>query len=861
MRERILLIEPDKLQENEIVSELNNIGLIVEAAISLDPILESIKEHQIDLIVCDYHLFRSVGIEALKQIRLAQPNQYIPLILISSEENYQVYREVMQKGADDYILKPLKIQELIGSIKLHLRKFNFWKERLEMLASFPDENPNPVTRIEHVSLELTYSNPSFDNHFKNLNSEEQLKFENFLKSNCLKAIETEFTLNDTLELEGYTYSVSFSPQMRKGYTNVYFSDITLIKEAEDKVNKQEAFYKEILDNIPADLAVFSPSQIYLYVNHHGIKNKDIREWIIGKTDVDYIAYRNPTNTTFIEKRGKAFRDVINTSNDAIWLDEFKNVDGKDQYILRKFHPVKNDKNEVTLVIGYGLDISERVLAENELKRSRLRYKALFESNPQMVFIINRQGTVLDVNKAATVQLGYDFDELVGNSVLGVFPEQYHTAVTSTLKTCFDENDREHQWELIKHKKDGTLINVFEVARTIQINESEDYLLLVVCTDITEKKQNETLLKETSELNRKLLEQMPVPVAVMYKEKVIDVNLAFQELFKTDNHQIKFKSILDLVNDTDEGILNNAISKIYESKHTDLICEVMMKVNGKVKLNVMISGNLFSNKGTDYILAVFSNITEIRSAESNLRALAQELSKQNEDLKRFAYITSHDLRAPVINLNALLEYYDYEDPLSDINKELIVKFKQSAERISDTLNDLLEVTRIKDRTQSEIKDMCSISQIFYNCIQDNAEQIKKVEGLVLADFSQKDNIYFTKSVLNSTFTNLITNAIKYRSPERNLEIKVSTDTKGSNYLIRFTDNGLGMNMDKIKNRLFTLYQRFHSHVEGKGLGLYLVKSQLEALGANLEVESEENTGTTFIISIPIQNPKKNIKLDK
>jgi signal transduction histidine kinase len=281
----------------------------------------------------------------------------------------------------------------------------------------------------------------------------------------------------------------------------------------------------------------------------------------------------------------------------------------------------------------------------------------------------------------------------------------------------------------------------------------------------------------------------------------------------------------------------------------------MKVQGKEKLKILILGNCFSNKGTDYILAVFGNITEIRSAEDNLRALAQELSKQNEDLKRFAYITSHDLRAPVINLNALLEYYDYEDPSSEINKELIVKFKQSAERISDTLNDLLEVTRIKDRTQSEIKDMCSISKIFYNCIQDNAEQIKKVEGTVTADFSQKDSIYFTKSVLNSTFTNLITNAIKYRSSERNLEITVTTETIGTNYIIRFTDNGLGMNTEKIKNRLFTLYQRFHSHVEGKGLGLYLVKSQLEALGGSLAVESEENKGTTFVISIPIQNPKK------
>jgi len=855
MHHRILLIESDKKLASEIVSAIGGIGLFIEAYTDDELIIKRIKEICFDLIVCDYDLFKKTGIDVLREMRIHQPDQYIPLILLSKEANQQVFREVMQKGADDFLLKPLLIDELIDSIRLHLRKFNFWKERLEMLASFPYENPNPVTRIDHQTLHLTYSNPSFIKNFKELNLNEHDSFNKFLRENCLQAISIEKNVIDTIELHGNNYSVSFSPQLKKGYTNVYFNDVTLVKQAEEKVNQQEAFYKEILDNIPADLAVFSPDQKYLYVNHNGIKNKEIREWIIGKTDLDYIEYRKPKNTRFIERRGQAFKDVMLTSSDTIWMDEYSNVDGKDQFVLRKFHPVKNDKNEVSLVIGYGLDITERVLAENELKKSRLRYKALFESNPQMVFILNRQGTVLDVNEAAVIQLGYNFEELVGNSVLGVFPEQYHAAVNSTLKTCFEENDKEHQWELIKHKKDGTLINVYEVARTIQIDESEDYLLLVVCTDITDKKQNETLLKESSELNRKLLEQMPVPVAILHKENIIDINNAFENLFKAENHQIRFKSVIDLVSDSDKFALLQAIQRIYLQQDQDLVCEVGMKVQGKEKLKILILGNCFSNKGSDYILAVFGNITEIRSAEDNLRALAQELSKQNEDLKRFAYITSHDLRAPVINLNALLEYYDYEDPSSEINKELIVKFKQSAERISDTLNDLLEVTRIKDRTQSEIKDMCSISKIFYNCIQDNAEQIKKVEGTVTADFSQKDSIYFTKSVLNSTFTNLITNAIKYRSSERNLEITVTTETKDTNYIIRFTDNGLGMNTEKIKNRLFTLYQRFHSHVEGKGLGLYLVKSQLEALGGSLAVESEENKGTTFVISIPIQNPKK------
>jgi signal transduction histidine kinase len=261
-------------------------------------------------------------------------------------------------------------------------------------------------------------------------------------------------------------------------------------------------------------------------------------------------------------------------------------------------------------------------------------------------------------------------------------------------------------------------------------------------------------------------------------------------------------------------------------------------------------------GKEVFSAFIRNIEERKKSENNLKALAQELSKQNEDLKRFAYITSHDLRAPVINLNALLDYYDMDNPASDLNLELISKFKSSAERISDTLNDLLEVTRMKDRTQNEEKSICIVSEIFNNCVEDNRELIKGISAIIQQDFCIVNEIYFAKSVLNSVFTNLITNSVKYSSPKRRLEIKVSTRVIYGKYVISFSDNGLGMDMAKIKNRLFTLYQRFHNHVEGKGLGLYLVKSQLESLGGDLSVQSQENIGTEFTITLPIQNAESN-----
>jgi DNA-binding response OmpR family regulator len=182
MHDRILLIESDKKLELEIVRAIEGIGHIIEAYTDEAFILKRIKEVRFDLIICDYDLFKKTGRDILREMRINQPNQYIPLILLSNYATHEIFREVMQKGADDFLLKPLKIEELIDSLRLHLRKFNFWKERLEMLASFPDENPNPVTRFDHQTLQLTYSNPTFINNFKVLSIEEQEVFQDFIST-------------------------------------------------------------------------------------------------------------------------------------------------------------------------------------------------------------------------------------------------------------------------------------------------------------------------------------------------------------------------------------------------------------------------------------------------------------------------------------------------------------------------------------------------------------------------------------------------------------------------------------------------------------------------------------------------------
>jgi len=981
MQANILIIEDDPTILENLFDLLSVYGYHPEAFNNAEEAILRYNETRFDLVICDHHLGKTTGIDVLKNIRAEKPEMYVPFVMITANEDKVLYRTAMNLGADDFILKPFRSVDLIESIERQLEKVNFWRSRLEALANFPHENPNPVVRLENTLFSIQFSNPAFSKKYESMDDEIKTKLHHFLEEKTKEAIEKRSVLVHLFETHKKFFNVTFAPQVAKGYTNIYFSDISQLVNAENTLQKTETFYKEILDNIPADIAVFDKDKKYLYVNPNGIKDPELREWIVGKTDEDYILKRNITNKDVFKDRYVAFDKAKQTLKDAIWIDEHKTKEGLKQHVLRKFHPVKSDAGDVSLVIGYGVDITERIEIERELEKSRTRYKVLFDSNPQMVFIINSKGLVVDVNLAGVKQLGYDEKELRGNSVLGVFPPENHGEIKNTLEKCFANPLMQHEWETVKVTKSGNKMHVYEVAKSISIQGQKEKLLLIVCTDITEKKNNELLLKETYELNQMLLSEMPVPVAIVSRGIITQYNKSFHNLFGYNQEELVNKSLLDITKAEFVDTLIKKIEERYKNSEKVMSCEVEMYTKQFETKNIVINGTLFNDKGETYTLAVFNDITEIRQAqtkkraaeilsktilnssldavimvnnngnvldwnyqaesifgykkeevlnnhiidliapqllrpiykatmnmflksgkgkainnlveintvnkkgkiipielfivvinmngsmvftgflrdittrkesENHLKLLANELGRQNEELRRFAYITSHDLRAPVINLNSLLSHYDTENPASELNVEIINRFKTSSKRIYDTLSDLLEVTRIKDKTATERQTLVSPLKVFTNCLNDNDQDIKKIGAEVSYEFEGPESILTNASVLNSVFTNLITNAVKYRSPNRKLLINCTTTLIKNEYNIRFQDNGLGMDLTKNKNKLFTLYQRFHDHVEGKGLGLYLVKSQLESLGGKLNIESELDKGTTFIISLPIKD---------
>jgi signal transduction histidine kinase len=143
---------------------------------------------------------------------------------------------------------------------------------------------------------------------------------------------------------------------------------------------------------------------------------------------------------------------------------------------------------------------------------------------------------------------------------------------------------------------------------------------------------------------------------------------------------------------------------------------------------------------------------------------------------------------------------------------------------------------------------------YDEVKKNVQNLLDQEkSTIEVDFSEVNHINYNRIHIESIFLNMITNAIRYRSPERMPHIKIRSYYKDNWVVVDFKDNGLGMDLNRYGDRIFGLYQRFHEHKEGKGLGLYMTRSQITAMGGEIEVESEPGRGTTFKVYFKIVKP--------
>ena len=216
------------------------------------------------------------------------------------------------------------------------------------------------------------------------------------------------------------------------------------------------------------------------------------------------------------------------------------------------------------------------------------------------------------------------------------------------------------------------------------------------------------------------------------------------------------------------------------------------------------------------------------------------------MQNFAYIVSHNLRSHTGNLQFMVDLHEQTDTADD-KKEIFNHIKSISNSLKTTIDHLSEIVKIQTEIGKERKKL-DFETIFKNIMSALESNINSTQAVIEYDFSKCPDINYIPAYLESILQNLLTNAIKYRHPDRKPVIKCYTAKEGAHTYLYFEDNGLGIDMERYGDSVFGMYKTFHQNADAKGIGLFITRNQIEALGGTISIDSKVNEGTKFTIKL-------------
>lgn len=586
-----------------------------------------------------------------------------------------------------------------------------------------------------------------------------------------------------------------------------------------------------------------------WVEYTGLSIKEIRNGWPSINHPDDIA-----STT--EKWRKAFASGTSFEIETRIL----NAHSKEfRWHLVRALPMKNVRGEITKWLATLTDIHEFKISEERLKM----LATVLENMNEGVSVYDESGVIFYTNPTEDSMFGYEPGELIGKhvSIQNAYPanenEEIVKEVMTVLKT---QGFWSGEWHNIK--KDGTTFYTLSFISTLKLKDKT--LLVCVQRDITEEKHNKAALEYQSTLNKTITDNATSALFMMNaKGYCTFMNPAAEKMFGYTFKEISTKPLHYLIHHhrpdgssypMEECPLDRALPENFDVRaHED----VFIKKDGTFFPVVCAASPIFENGIPVATVIEVRDITEEKDAkikiyESNeqLKLNNKELLKINNDLDNFVYTASHDLRAPIVNLEGLLMVLRKQldgQQLTQNSNSILDLIEKSILRFQETIKGLTEISKTQRNVNDEVEEVIFdklIEEISFEVspmIQASAVSIR-----VSTDRCSK--IVFSKYNLRSILYNLITNAIKYRNPEVSLEVMISTYSRENFAVIEVKDNGLGIKEENI-SKMFEMFKRLHQHVEGSGIGLYIVRRIVENAGGSIEVESKLGEGALFRVLLP------------
>ncbi len=405
------------------------------------------------------------------------------------------------------------------------------------------------------------------------------------------------------------------------------------------------------------------------------------------------------------------------------------------------------------------------------------------------------------------------------------------------------------------RRDGSIRHIFSsLSHDLDI-EGVPIGLHGIAHDVTTAKLAEISLMQSEANLKQIIDLMPQSIFVRDLDgNFIFINQSFANLYGMDKQNISSPNFSEI---------NFGTNSLERFVRTDL--EMYKSANQKTELDVTYTDNQgnshllnvlkvpFSaaNNPKPAVLGVVTEVTEQRKAESEKNRLISEIMSRNKNLEQFSYITSHNLRGPVANIIGLATAL-CADGLSAEEEQSMKEYLVTAgNKLDGVIRDLNHILEMRENL-AEHKSLVFFEDIVQDVKTSLRQTLRNEQVTIHTDFNKAGKMLTIRSFIYSIFYNLVTNSIKYRKPGQPPEIWISGGRIGNKIHLIFKDNGIGIDLKKAGEKMFGLYKRFHPHVEGKGIGLYLVRTQVETLGGSISVISEPDAGAEFIIDFETED---------
>jgi len=247
-----------------------------------------------------------------------------------------------------------------------------------------------------------------------------------------------------------------------------------------------------------------------------------------------------------------------------------------------------------------------------------------------------------------------------------------------------------------------------------------------------------------------------------------------------------------------------------------------------------------------IRGIFQDIDSIKRKGLALQNSINQLNDQNKRLQNFAYIVSHNLRSHTGNLRFMVNLFEESDS-EDERTEVFAHIKSISNSLTTTIEHLNEIVKIHTEIDKEkqVLEFEDVLKMVMGALQSN---IESTNAKIEYDFTKCPAINYIPAYLESILQNLLTNALKYRHPDRRPEVMVRTVKDHSHVYMTFEDNGVGIDLERYGDKVFGMYKTFHQNSDAKGIGLFITRNQVESLGGSIKVDSTVNVGTKFTIRL-------------